>query len=226
MTSPTAPAQDDDEASGPAAAVGSLMDPDSGWTTAKVVVLVVVTSLVAVMLTLAVSSRFGSPSEDSVDVGFMQDMIQHHEQAVQLGILGSENASDRDVVHFAREAIVAQQYEIGYMEAILEDWGDGLGDPDGEVMRWMDMPTTLDQMPGMASDDDLAAFRDARGADADAAFLRLMSEHHRGGIHMAEYAADHASDERVVSLAERMARNQAAEIREYAAHAERLGITL
>ena len=72
----------------------------------------------------------------------------------------------------------------------------------------------------------MRAFRSSSGAEADEMFLRLMSEHHRGGLHMAEYAAEHSTDERVRSLAERMARNQRAEMGEYAAKAERLGITL
>jgi uncharacterized protein (DUF305 family) len=203
-----------------------MFDPDSGWTTAKVVGLVVVTALVAVLLSLTLASRLDGPGADSVEVGFLQDMIHHHEQAVQLGVIGADTATDHDVSHFALEAVVTQQYEIGYMQAILEEWGFGTGDADRTAMAWMDMPTELTNMPGMASPEELRAYRDTTGAEADAGFLRLMTEHHRGGVHMAEYARDNASDERVVALAERMAANQAAEIREYAAKAERLGITL
>lgn len=60
--------------------------------------------------------------------------------------------------------------------------------------------------------------------DADALFLELMAEHHRGGIHMADYAADNASDPGARALAARMARNQAIEVNEYARTAERLGL--
>lgn len=209
-----------------AARVASLADGTAGWTGPKVALLVVVASLVAVVLALTLFERFDSPPEDSVDVGFVRDMIVHHEQAVQLGILGSDNGSDHDVRHFALEAIIAQQYEIGYMDSLLDEWGVGVGDRDRDVMVWMDMPTSIENMPGMASDEDMQAFRSMSGAEADAAFLSLMTEHHRGGVHMAEYAAEHAKDPRVVDLAERMVRNQRAEIQEYAVHAERLGVTL
>jgi uncharacterized protein (DUF305 family) len=209
-----------------AAALGSLVDPDTGWTTAKVVVLLVATSLVAVMLALTAADRFGSRSADSVEVGFLQDMIHHHEQAVRLGVVGVERSVDPGVAHFALEAIIAQQYEIGYMEAILEEWGHGTGDIDRQAMVWMNMPTSLSNMPGMASEDEVRAYRDMTGPESDAQFLRLMTAHHRGGLHMAEYARDNADDERVVDLADRMARNQAAEVAEYSATAERLGITI
>ena len=53
-----------------------------------------------------------------------------------------------------------------------------------------------------------------------------MTDHHVGGVHMAEAAAATANDERVVALAERMARNQQREIQEYQRQAKALGITL
>ncbi len=220
------PENEDAEHGRAARAVSQMFDPSAGWTTAKVVLLVVVTSLVVALLAVTLADRSDRRGEGSVEVGFLQDMLFHHEQAVQLGVIGSALASDDDVSHFALEAVIAQQYEIGYMEAILEDWGHGHGDRDRDAMAWMGMPTTLDNMPGMATDEELRAFRASSGAEADATFLRLMSEHHRGGVHMAEYAAQHATDERVRSLAERMARNQRAELGEYAAKAERLGISL
>jgi len=198
----------------------------AGWTTPKVVVLAVVAALMAALVAVSVADRVGTPSEGSVDVGFLRDMIHHHEQAIQLGVIGNANAGDPNVAHFALEAVITQQYEIGYMEALLEDWGYGTGDADRDAMAWMDMPTALERMPGMATGEQLEEFRGLEGAAADEAFLRLMTEHHRGGIHMAVYAREHASDPRVVDLADRMARNQSAEISEYAARAQLLGIDL
>jgi uncharacterized protein (DUF305 family) len=50
-----------------------------------------------------------------------------------------------------------------------------------------------------------------------------MTDHHRGGIHMAQYAAEHAKDLRVRSLAERMATTQQGEIGDFERAAKRLG---
>lgn len=207
---------------------GAAVDEDAapGWSTPKVIGLLAAVVFIAVLLALALQSRFDGQPEDSVDVGFLQDMVAHHEQAVQLGLLGVHNAADDDVSHFAQESIVAQQWEIGYMTAMLEDWGFDTGDLDRDTMTWMGMPTSVETMPGMASAEEMAAFRRASGAEADRMFLELMSRHHRGGIHMAEEAAERAGDERVRELAERMAFNQQREIEEYRATAAGLGIDL
>ena len=49
-----------------------------------------------------------------------------------------------------------------------------------------------------------------------------MGEHHLGGVHMAEYAAEHGSDPQIRELAARMARNQRIEAKEYEAQLQRL----
>lgn len=69
-------------------------------------------------------------------------------------------------------------------------------------------------MPGLASDAELKALREAEGAKADALFMALMQDHDRGGVSMAAAAAEQASNPWVRELANRMARNQAIEINE------------
>ncbi len=71
-------------------------------------------------------------------------------------------------------------------------------------------------MTGMATDDQLAALQNATGRDLDVMFLDLMSAHHRGGVEMANDAAEHAADPNVRALAARMASQQTSEIEEYA----------
>lgn len=197
-----------------------------GWTTAKVVGLVLAVGFVAVMMTIVLVDRFSGQPADSVDVGFMQDMLHHHEQAIQLGLIGVDNATDHSVRHFAAETLVSQQWEVGYMTSLLEQWGHGTGDLDRDAMAWMGMATDLDTMPGMIDDERMRAFVAMTGAEADREFLVLMNEHHQGGIHMAEDAAQRASDPRVRDLAERMASKQRAEIVEYSARARQLGFEL
>ena len=200
--------------------------PAGTWTTWKVIGVAVAVAVVAVVLALLLADRFSVPAEDSVDVGFLHDMTDHHEQAIRMAVLGVENAEDIEIQRYAREVIIAQQWDIGYMSALLDEWGLGRGDPDRDTMVWMDMPTSVENMPGMASTEDFEAFVDAQGAEADAWFLQLMTEHHRGGIHMAEEAATTASDRRVRDLAAQMEAGQRAELREYALAAQRLGIDL
>jgi len=70
-------------------------------------------------------------------------------------------------------------------------------------------------MPGLATDDQMERLKAAKGAEADALFLELMSNHHRGGVHMADYAYRHADSSSVRDLAQRMAWVQATEINEF-----------
>jgi uncharacterized protein (DUF305 family) len=68
-------------------------------------------------------------------------------------------------------------------------------------------------MPGMATRAELSALGDAKGADAERLFLKLMIEHHEAGIEMAAYAANHAGEQAVRRLAHSMATAQEAETR-------------
>lgn len=167
--------------------------------------------------------RDSNPSRDSVEAGFYQDMIVHHEQARTMALMELERGSDPTVLAFAQEIIIFQQYEIGLMDQSLAGWGQGRVDRQADAMSWMGMSVNPDRMPGMASPEQLDEFNGLSGAEADAKFLELMSEHHRGGVHMASFARQNASDPGVRRLAARMERNQAVEVNEYAQTAERLG---
>jgi uncharacterized protein (DUF305 family) len=81
-------------------------------------------------------------------------------------------------------------------------------------MAWMGMPTTHEQMPGMASEEGLDALAAANGAAADDLFVDLMVDHHEGGVHMAEFAAEAAGSSEVRRMAESMAHSQQDEIAE------------
>lgn len=99
------------------------------------------------------------------------------------------------------------------MRMRLGIWGFDRGDRPQAPMGWMGMSlAAASDMPGMANDAELTAFRNAEGADADAMFLALMADHHAGGVAMAQAAADMASDPWVIDTAERMAQIQASEI--------------
>lgn len=152
----------------------------------------------------------------AVDLGFVNDMLDHHDQAVEMSLitLGRPGIGG-STRQFATEVIIFQRYEIGLLEGRLNDWGAGRGDEDRSAMAWMGMGTTVQTMPGMATADDLQRLKTVTSIDADRAFLTLMRAHHQGGVHMAEYARDHATDGDVVTLATRMAYNQKLEVTEY-----------
>ena len=149
----------------------------------------------------------GHPGEGSVDAGFLYDMTTHHEQALGMSAVELGNGEDAGIAVFAREILTLQAYEIGLMDGRLAQWGLPPENPR-RAMEWMGMPVEVGDMPGMASEAELTRLRAAKGRDADALFVTLMQEHHRGGVHMAEYAAEHARSGFVRDMAARMARNQ------------------
>ena len=170
-----------------------------------------------------IGQREDTPGPASVDAGFYQDMIAHHDQARTMALIELERGVDATVRSFAQEIIIFQQYEIGLMDQSLAGWGLGRADREPEAMGWMGMPVEYDAMPGLATQEQLAELRGSSGAEADKIFLELMAEHHRGGVHMASYAANRANDAGVRRLAARMARNQAVEVNEFSQTAARLG---
>ncbi len=196
-----------------------------GLTWAKVAVLGLALAFLGFAIGF-VTTRDRPPGPDSADVGFLQDMLTHHEQALGVAVLTAAYGEDPTVRSFAIDVIAFQQYEIGVMTQMLDDWGYTPADRSDEAMAWMGMPVPVEQMPGLLTDEQLDEIGDARGAELDALFLERMAEHHRGGLHMAQAGADLAEDPDVADLAARIERNQASEINEYRLAAEEMGLDL
>ena len=162
---------------------------------------------------------------NAVDVGFSQDMIDHHDQAVSmaLALLGKDDI-DVSVRTAATEVLIFQRWETGIMDTYLADWNEPRGDLDRSAMNWMDMVSAVGSMPGMQTEARMDELRASQGRQAEQLFLSMMREHHLGGVHMGQYAAEHASNGDVRELAARMARYQQVEANEYTAMLQRLDL--
>lgn len=194
-----------------------------GW--ARPVVLAVALAFLVGAVGFALGTRQDEPAWGSdLDAAFMLDMSHHHEQAVTMSILATEHATDLVTRNFARDVIIFQRYELGLMDAYLArmDVDRAEVDPDREAMGWMGTPVPLAEMAGLATDEEMAALREARGLDADILFLELLIRHHEGGVHMAEDAAVRAEAAEVRRLADYQATTQRAEIAEYRSALDRL----
>jgi uncharacterized protein (DUF305 family) len=196
-----------------------------GLSWAKVAVLAAALAFLGFAVGLVVT-RDRPPSADSADVGFLQDMLTHHDQALGVATLTVAYGEDPTVRSFAREVLTSQSFEIGVMTQMLANWGYTRDERSDEAMAWMDMAVPVEQMPGLLTDEQLAEIRAARGAELDALFLERMAEHHRGGLHMAQAGAERAEDDDVAELAARIGRNQAGEINEYRLTAQDLGLPI
>jgi len=80
------------------------------------------------------------------------------------------------------------------------------------------------EMPGMQTPERIAELAAASGPDADRLFFEIMSEHHLGGAHMADFAAAYANNGDIREFAKKMAYNQRIEVVEYDLAVKRLGL--
>jgi uncharacterized protein (DUF305 family) len=182
---------------------------------ANVIALVVASLLIAGMVGWLIGEA--SPSADDggpVDIGFLQDMRRHHEQAVEMALIyhGLED-TDPGLRTIAGSILITQNLDIGQMIELLRIMGAPEAAETDEAMAWMGMPTTTYRaMPGMATDEQIAELAASSGAEADRLFVELMVAHHQGGLHMAEYAAAEAENAEVRSLATSIAEGQQGEV--------------
>jgi uncharacterized protein (DUF305 family) len=152
---------------------------------------------------------------NAVDVGYLQDMRFHHEQAVQMSLIYLDKAQqDTDLALMAVDTVISQNIEIGRMIQLLREFGQPEINETDLAMAWMNEPLPLERMPGLATDDDIIALLEADGARAHEIFVRLMTAHHQGGIHMSDHAAEHASTAEVRLMASKIAAGQRDELAE------------
>ena len=188
------------------------------------IALIAAVAVLAGVVGFLLGQRDTYPSRTSVDAGFLIDMIDHHDQAVQMSLLETRNGGHPEIQHFAHEILRQQSVEIGLMTEKLGEWHLERRAEVGTAMAWMDHPHPSNAMPGMATDAQMRALGVARGDAADALFIAMMKAHHQGGADMAQFAADHAAKAWVKDLAGRMARIQRQEIGEMEAARQRFGL--
>lgn len=144
-----------------------------------------------------------------VDIGFSQDMIVHHEQAVVMAQLVRDRTTDPKVAALAAGIEGDQLLDIGALRGYLALWEAPVL-PAGPPMTWMSGHDahTEGGMPGMATVAELNALRSAKGAALDRMFLELMARHHAGGLAMLDDAAANAAVPAVRGLAARISFHQ------------------
>ena len=118
-------------------------------------------------------TMMGQGEFSNADIMFLQMMIPHHQQAVEMGALAETRASNAEVKALAAQIKDEQAPEIAQMKGWLNDAGAG-----------MDMGHDMG-MDGMLSDSEFDALKSATGAEFDKLYLQGMIGHHEGAIKMA-----------------------------------------
>ena len=187
-----------------------------------------VLGVMLLVLAAVLGHHFSGPPSSDVDVGFLQDMTSHHDQAVQMATFELANGQDQSTKDYALEVLTSQRWELGKMAAMLQQRGLAplADDRDRPAMGWMQESVKLNEMPGYASASQMDQLKNAKGKDADILFLQMMTRHHQGGIHMADYAAQHAEDPNIRTLASAIVEGQQGDIVDYGNALQRLGATM
>jgi len=127
------------------------------------------------------------------DVEFMQGMIMHHAQAVEMVDLMAKRCHNRALLDFGKRITISQSDEIRFMKQWLEERGKPTTmqhhmNHDMSNMKGMDMKNMqMDMlMPGMLTPEQMKALANANGAKFDHLFLTGMIQHHGGALTMVD----------------------------------------
>ena len=146
--------------------------------------------------TLPPSSRATLPTRSPKDVEFMQGMIMHHAQAVEMTALIESHTQNKDLRLLGARISHSQSEEIKFMKRWLEARGEPTSMPmpkmSGVKMSGMNMSSQPMLMPGMLAPKQMDALRKAKGAAFDHLFLTGMIQHHNGALIMVRELFDTA----------------------------------
>lgn len=147
--------------------------------------------------TLPSSTRATLPPRSPADVQFMQGMIMHHAQAVEMTALIESHTVNENLQSLAARISHSQSDEIKLMKRWLEARGEPIS-PVMTEMAGMDMSSHSSHsmhsmlMPGMLTEKQMQALKAAKGDDFDRLFLTGMIQHHNGALIMVKDLFDTA----------------------------------
>ena len=145
---------------------------------------------------------------NDTDVMFLQMMLAHHEQGLQLVRLAEDRADRAEVRTLAQAVASTQSDEVTVMKSWLGAWSK---------------PTTVDHAPSAHADhgglpatgpEEIAALRKAKGPKFETAFLNLFVAHQHNAVEMANLEARNGANNDTKALAKRIQQSRADQIRQ------------
>ena len=128
------------------------------------------------------------PPLSQKNVEFMQGMIIHHAQAVDMVALMKARTDNKALLLLGSRISQSQSAEIGFMKRWLVSRGQKvsamMGGMDGMDMKDHDMSGHHMMMPGMLTPKQMEELADSKGAEFDRLFLEGMIQHHAGALIM------------------------------------------
>ena len=173
--------------------------------------------------TLTLSTRATLSPRSAADVKFMQGMIMHHAQAVEMTALIESRTQNKELRLLGARISHSQSEEIKFMQRWLETREESTSLPMQDMKRTsmpgmsgMDMSSQPMLMPGMLTPRQMQALKEAKGKEFDRLFLTGMIQHHNGALIMVKDLFDTAGagqDAELFNFATDVDSGQRAEIR-------------
>lgn len=159
--------------------------------------------LITALLTLSGCASDSSNNSDvelsSVDEMFLEMMIPHHDQAVEMAQLAEKNTKNREILELAKAIDEEQHKEV----ELMSGW---LGKTDGH-----EHSHEGHTMDGMLSPEQMEALEKAKDTEFDKLFLEGMILHHKGAIEMTQMVVE-SSNKEIRDLAESIISSQTSQI--------------
>jgi uncharacterized protein (DUF305 family) len=142
--------------------------------------------------TLPPSTKGQLPPQSRADIEFMQGMIMHHAQAIEMTALITRHTENKDLQALGARISRSQADEIKFMKRWLATRGEPIS-MAMPGMPHMDLQGhAMALMPGMLTPEQMEALRKAQGAEFDRLFLTGMIQHHHGALTMVKELFDTA----------------------------------
>ncbi|MBV8347365.1 MAG: DUF305 domain-containing protein [Mycolicibacterium sp.] len=160
------------------------------------------TRIGAALLILAVLSSCGthpgrSTAHNQADITFAQDMIPHHQQAVDMAALVPTRTADQTMHVIAAHIAADQRAEIKTLNELLAQWGAA----GGTSMAGMGGMAGMAGMAGIVDQATMTKLTSLHGADFDHLWLSAMIGHHQGAVTMAQAELAHGENPDALHMA-------------------------
>jgi uncharacterized protein (DUF305 family) len=133
---------------------------------------------------------------NATDVAFAQNMIPHHQQAVDMSAMVPSHTANPDVIVIAKHISLDQQAEIEVLQELLARWREPAASEHGGHEGHGGMG-----VDGMVDSATIARLQSLTGGEFDVLWLRSMISHHQGAVAMARPEIVHGQSPQAVKMA-------------------------
>ena len=145
---------------------------------------------------------------NDTDVMYLQMMVAHHEQGLEMVRLAEKRATSDEVRTLAQAVDATQSDEVALMTSWLKQWS---------------APTTVDHAPSAHADhgglpatgpEEMVALKKAKGATFETTFLNLFVAHQHNAVEMAHLETEKGKNAEAKAFADRVRASRADQIKQ------------